>query len=51
MEDVKMRLKCLNFAKGMSGLSPRTYVVGIIMERDGFTTQIILGTRPVLDGI
>ena len=34
----------------MSSVCPGTYVIGATLERDDFTTQILLGTVPVLGG-
>lgn len=35
----------------MRTLSAGTYDVGLTIKRDNFTTQIIIGTLPVMDGI
>lgn len=35
----------------MSGLTPKTYQVGITIEQGGVTVQLFAGNLPVIDGI
>jgi hypothetical protein len=35
----------------MRTLCAGTYDVGVTMERDGITRQVIIGTLPVMDGV
>ncbi|WJR67229.1 hypothetical protein QTA58_00195 [Neorhizobium sp. CSC1952] len=35
----------------MTGLCAGTYEIGVTIERDDYTTQYLIGTLPVLDGI
>lgn len=35
----------------MSQLCAGTYEIGVTIERDEFTTQLLIGTLPVVDGI
>lgn len=35
----------------MTGLCAMTYEIGVTIERDDFTTQYLIGTLPIVDGI
>lgn len=38
-------------ASQMASINPDTYDVGAIIERDGETAQILIGTIPIIEGV
>lgn len=38
-------------ASAMACMEPNTYPVGIIMEKDGDTVQLVLARLPIVDGV